>query len=58
VKFTAVVEITGREGISDPQGQTIERLENAIREAGREPMQRNTFYERTEPKMEQEGVTA
>jgi aminodeoxyfutalosine synthase len=33
-------------GSKTPQGQTIDRLENAIREAGRVPMQRNTFYER------------
>jgi len=45
-------------GSKTPQGQTIERLENAIREAGRVPLQRNTFYERVELKMEQEGVTA
>ena len=30
VKFTAVVEITGREGIADPQGQTIERALPAL----------------------------
>jgi aminodeoxyfutalosine synthase len=34
-------------GSKTPQGQTIERLENAIREAGRVPVQRNTFYEKT-----------
>jgi aminodeoxyfutalosine synthase len=33
-------------GSQTPQGQTVARLENAIREAGRIPMQRNTFYER------------
>jgi len=36
-------------GSQTPQGQTVSRLENAIREAGRVPMQRNTFYERVEP---------
>jgi phosphoribosylformylglycinamidine synthase len=30
VKFTAVVEITGREGIADPQGLTIERALPAL----------------------------
>ena len=45
-------------GSKTPQGQTIERLENAIREAGRVPMQRNTFYERVELQTEQESVTA
>ena len=30
VKFTAVVEITGREGIADPEGQTIERALPAL----------------------------
>jgi len=33
-------------GSQTPQGQTIAKLENAIREAGRVPVQRNTFYER------------
>ncbi len=33
-------------GSQTPQGQTVAKLENAIREAGRVPMQRNTFYER------------
>lgn len=33
-------------GASTPQEQTCRALEKAIREAGREPMQRNTFYER------------
>jgi aminodeoxyfutalosine synthase len=45
-------------GSKTPQGQTVERLENAIREAGRVPMQRDTWYERVELKTEQEGVTA
>lgn len=33
-------------GATTPQQQTVLALEKAIREAGREPMQRNTFYER------------
>ncbi|KAB2640541.1 MAG: aminofutalosine synthase MqnE [Verrucomicrobia bacterium] len=33
-------------GAKTPQQQTIASMEKAIREAGREPMQRNTFYER------------
>jgi len=33
-------------GATTPQEQTCRALEKAIREAGREPMQRNTFYER------------
>jgi aminodeoxyfutalosine synthase len=33
-------------GATTPQQQTTYALEKAIREAGREPMQRNTFYER------------
>ena len=33
-------------GATTPQQQTCYTLEKAIREAGREPMQRNTFYER------------
>lgn len=33
-------------GASTPQEQTVATLEAAIREAGREPMQRNTYYER------------
>ncbi len=32
-------------GAQTPKGQTRENLESAIREAGREPVQRNTFYE-------------
>ncbi len=32
-------------GSKTPQEQTIRRMEHAIREAGREPMQRNTWYE-------------
>ena len=33
-------------GSQTPQGQTRAKLENAIREAGRIPMQRDTFYRR------------
>lgn len=33
-------------GAQTPQQQTVNALEKAIREAGREPMQRNSFYER------------
>ena len=33
-------------GSDTPQGQTTAALERAIREAGRVPMQRNTFYQR------------
>ena len=33
-------------GSQTPQGQTVAKLEHAIREAGRVPMQRNTFYEK------------
>ena len=33
-------------GAKTPQRQTIAAMEKAIREAGRDPMQRNTFYER------------
>ncbi len=36
-------------GATTPQGQTVAALERAIREAGREPMQRNTYYERIQP---------
>ncbi len=33
-------------GAQTPQQQTVAALEKAIREAGRVPMQRNSFYER------------
>src|SRR5277367_4042033 len=33
-------------GAKTPQQQTVETLERAIREAGREPSQRNSYYER------------
>ena len=35
-------------GAKTPQQQTIAAMEKAIREAGREPMQRDTFYRRIE----------
>ena len=47
---TIVVEkIFHMAGAKTPQRQSIEALEKAIREAGREPMQRNTYYERVTP---------
>jgi aminodeoxyfutalosine synthase len=33
-------------GAKTPQGQTVSALENAIREAGREPSQRDSHYNR------------
>jgi aminodeoxyfutalosine synthase len=49
-------------GARTPQQQTVEALERVIQEAGREPRQRNTFYERiastrprTLPKAESES---
>jgi aminodeoxyfutalosine synthase len=36
-------------GSETPQGQTTATLERAIREAGRVPVQRNTFYQRLHP---------
>jgi aminodeoxyfutalosine synthase len=36
-------------GAKTPQQQTIAAMEKAIREAGREPMQRDTFYRRIQP---------
>ncbi len=36
-------------GAKTPQQLTIETMEKAIREAGRTPMQRNSFYERIAP---------
>ena len=35
-------------GAKTPQEQTVAAMEKAIREAGREPMQRDTFYRRIE----------
>jgi aminodeoxyfutalosine synthase len=37
-------------GSQTPQGQTVAKLEHAIREAGRVPMQRNTYYEKINPR--------
>ena len=46
---TIVVEkIFHMAGARTPQRQTIDALEKAIRESGREPMQRNTYYDRVE----------
>ncbi len=36
-------------GATTPQAQTIATMEKAIREAGREPMQRDTWYRRISP---------
>jgi aminodeoxyfutalosine synthase len=36
-------------GATTPQEQTVATLENAIREAGREPMQRDSFYRHLAP---------
>jgi aminodeoxyfutalosine synthase len=36
-------------GARTPQEQTVGALERAIREAGREPMQRNSYYQRIAP---------
>ncbi len=38
-------------GATTPQQQTMYALEKAIREAGRDPMQRNTYYQRIEPEL-------
>ena len=47
---TIVVEkIFHMAGAKTPQRQYIATLEKAIREAGREPMQRNTYYDRVAP---------
>jgi aminodeoxyfutalosine synthase len=40
-------------GARTPQQQTVQALEKAIREAGRVPMQRNSFYERISSTMPQ-----
>lgn len=37
-------------GATTPQGQTVAQFERAIREAGREPMQRDTWYRRITPR--------
>ena len=36
-------------GAKTPQEQTVQTLEHVIREAGREPMQRDTWYRRIAP---------
>ncbi len=47
---TIVVEkIFHMAGAKTPQRQYIETLEKAIREAGRDPMQRDTYYDRVAP---------
>ena len=45
-------------GAKTPQEQTVNALERAIREAGREPRQRNTFYERIADTRKGAGATA
>jgi aminodeoxyfutalosine synthase len=40
-------------GARTPQQQTVDALEKAIREAGRIPMQRNSFYQRISNTMPQ-----
>ena len=44
-------------GARTPQQQTVEALEKAIREAGRVPMQRNSFYERISNTMPQHAAS-
>ena len=43
-------------GAKTPTQQTVEALEKAIREAGREPMQRDTWYRRIAPTWRKEGA--
>lgn len=45
-------------GAKTPQQQTIAALEKAIREAGRVPMQRNSYYERIPGKSQNESQLA
>lgn len=45
-------------GATTPQQQTIAALENAIREAGREPRQRDSYYRHVAPVREPEKVGA
>jgi aminodeoxyfutalosine synthase len=45
-------------GAKTPQEQTVETLERAIREAGREPRQRNSYYERIAFTGKRTGATA
>ncbi|MEA3209670.1 MAG: aminodeoxyfutalosine synthase [Chthoniobacter sp.] len=44
-------------GAKTPQEQTVEALATAIREAGREPMQRDTWYRRIQPTWRSEPRT-
>lgn len=41
-------------GAGSPQGQTENAMRKAITEAGREPIQRNTFYERIQSTQDQQ----
>jgi aminodeoxyfutalosine synthase len=43
-------------GAQTPQGQTVAAFERAIREAGREPMQRDTWYRRIAPRQRPEAL--
>jgi aminodeoxyfutalosine synthase len=43
-------------GAQTPQGQTADTMERAIREAGREPMQRDTWYRRIQPAQRAEAL--
>lgn len=43
-------------GAQTPQGQTVGAFERAIREAGREPMQRDTWYRRIPPRQRTEEL--
>jgi aminodeoxyfutalosine synthase len=45
-------------GAKTPQEQTSLSMEKAIREAGREPMQRDTFYRRIESTSPKPGFKA
>jgi len=45
-------------GAKTPQQQTVDTLEKAIIEAGREPMQRNSYYERISSTMPEKLVAA
>ena len=45
-------------GATTPQQQSCASLEKAIREAGREPMQRDTWYRRIEPTWQKPGAAS
>ncbi|MEO8439539.1 MAG: aminofutalosine synthase MqnE [Spartobacteria bacterium] len=45
-------------GVKTPEEQTVETLRHVIREAGREPMQRDSFYNRIPPKQPAAPSTA